>query len=160
INNAFSALPASGGSVYLMEGTYTLSAAISIPNNTTLGGAGTATIITLPNAQNGSYNMITNSDTSTGTNVTIENLLIDGNKANQSSGSMKGIFFNGLGSNTTRSGGKVLSVTAQNVFGGYGIMLIGSANNTINGNTSDNNGSAGIYLSSSTTNSTVSGNVT
>src|SRR5665213_3388259 len=145
-----------------MEGTYTLSAAVSVPNNTTLEGAGTATIITLPNSQNGTYNMITNSDTSTGTNVTIENLLIDGNKANQASGNMAGVLFNGMGSGT-RAGGNITDVTVQNIYASFssthgGIVLSSSSGNTVSGNTSNSSSGNGISLSSSL-NNTITGNM-
>jgi len=159
INSALSALPAGGGIVYLTDGTYILSNSINAPNNTTIAGAGAATILTIPNAQNGSYSMIANSDTSNGTHVVIQNLLIDGNKANQSSGSMKGINFFHMGS-TTRDGGKITNVVVRNMFDNSfaGIYVSASGNNTIIGNTVQSNGNDGILLSASTYNSVI-GNV-
>ena len=133
INSALTALPAGGGTVYLMEGTYNFTAGVSVPNNATLSGAGTGTILTIPNTQNSSYNFITNTDTSTGTGVTIRDLLIDGNKANNGSAVMSGIFLNGIASNA-----KVTNVLIKNVAGANGISLSSSsyvtlANNTITG---------------------------
>jgi len=145
INSALTA--AAGGKVYLTEGTYTLTGAISVPNNTTLAGAGVTTVLTVPNAQNGSYDMIANTDTSTGTNVTIRDLKIDGNSANQTSGTMYGIHLNGVGSGSGSSaipGPTVSNVTAMNVYNGYGIAVATSFNGIITGNTTQGNGSTGI----------------
>ncbi|MDL2342274.1 MAG: right-handed parallel beta-helix repeat-containing protein [Patescibacteria group bacterium] len=159
INTALTA--AAGGSVYLAEGTYTVSAAISIPNNTTLFGAGAGTLITIPNAQNGSYNLIENTDQSTGTRAFVHDLQIDGNKANQTSGSMNGIYFIGMGSGSGTSaveGTKITNVIVRKVFGGKGIGFSGSSNGTITGNTVDGN-SIGIYTTNSNYN-TFAGNMT
>lgn len=180
INTALTALPSGGGSVYLMEGTYTVSAPISVPDNTTLSGAGAATIITIPNAQNGTYAIIQNTDTA-GANVVIQNMLIDGNKANQTSGSMYGIKFSMPSASSTSIAGKVQNVTAQNLYGSlaaalyvsstnnlsisnsfftgtyYGIQLSSGGNNVVANNIVNSNTQAGIVSVGSNSN-TITGN--
>ena len=160
INTALSA--ATGGSVYLTEGTYSETAAISIPNNTTLFGAGAGTLITIPNAQNGSYNIIANTDTTTGTHVTIHDLQIDGNKSNQTSGTMYGVNFVNMGGgsgSTARAGANVTNITVKNLFGGSGILLnTSSSNNYIAGVTSLNN-NWGVYVTNSSSNNTITDNI-
>jgi len=161
INSALTALPAAGGTVYLTEGTYTLGAAISVPNNTILAGAGAATILTVPNAQNGTYAMITNTDTTTGTHVVIRDLLIDGNKANQTAGVMEAVYFNGIGSGsgaTARDGGRVAGVTVRNMLG-YGVYLFSALNGTITNNTVLGTVSGGIVLDGASTNNLLTDNV-
>jgi len=180
INSALTA--AAGGSVYLTEGTFTLSNSINIPNNTTLFGAGAGTLITIPNAQNGSYAVISNTDTSTGSSVSIHDLRIDGNKANQTSGFAYGIYLDHMGSGSGSSainGAKVSNVIVANLFNGTGIYLNNSnytningstiqknsngitvrgSDNTITGNVIQNNTSTGITLTSSATANTITGN--
>jgi parallel beta-helix repeat protein len=165
INAALTALPAGGGRVYLAEGTYYLSAAISVPNNTTLAGSGAGSKITIPNTQNGSYNLIQNTDTATGTHIAIQDLLIDGNKTSQSSGSMNAIYMNGVGGgsgSTTRDGAKISNVTVRSVFGN-GIRLTNtSSNSSITNVTTALMSSGGIAVSGQynvIANSNVQGNV-
>jgi parallel beta-helix repeat protein len=138
INTALTAADPAGsgrktGKVYLFAGTYNLTAAISVPNNTTLAGSGNATVITVPSSQNGSYNMISAAST-----TVIRDLKVDGNKAGQTSGTMQGVY---LASNSTVSG-----VTITNIYGatGSGIKISGK-NNTVSGNTLTNNSYAGVY---------------
>jgi parallel beta-helix repeat protein len=157
INNALSrADPASAisgarksGKVYLFAGTYTIDASVSMPNNTTLVGAGRGTVITLPNSFNASINAVTNTTTGgNGTGVVVQNLRLDGNKANQTSGATNGIYFNGVGSGTGSSavqGGKIVGVWSNGWYGGHGINLSSSSNNTVTGNT-DNQLPRGQHL--------------
>lgn len=157
INTALTA--AAGGTVYILGGTVSVTGSISMPNNTTLSGAGAGTIITVPNAQNGSYNIITNTDTTTGTQVNIRDLFLDGNSSNQTSGNMVGIYFNGMGTGITRNGGKINSVIIQNLKSGTGISLASSSNNTIT-NSTVRAGTYGISLSGSTNNTISNDNIT
>jgi parallel beta-helix repeat protein len=180
INSALTA--AAGGTVYLMEGTYSTTASINVPNNTVLSGAGTGTIIIPGNLAN----TITNTDTVNGTNVTIQNLSINGNN-NFSFGTQYGIYFNGMGS-LSRPGGSILNVkitqfntgagislnasshntiTADTVIGIYcgcgfyynnGILLTTSSNNLISNNFIQANSVAGISITTSSTHNTVTGN--
>lgn len=125
INSALTA--AAGGKVYLTEGTFTISGSISVPNNTTLAGAGTGTIITIPNSFNTDISAITNTTTGgNGTGIIIQDLKLDGNKANQTSGKMAGIYFNGTLSS------RITNVSANNWYGtstytGTGIWLSSSS---------------------------------
>lgn len=182
INNALTA--GSGKKVVLLAGTYTLDAAVSVPNNTTLAGVGDGSLITVPNSFNASIGIITNTDSATGTGVTVRDLKIDGNKANQTSGTMRGVYFNNMGAGSgasARPGGIVTGVLVQNVYGGNGVLLenthntvltatvarLNSAsginidtsnNNRITANQSQGNGSLGINLATAS-NNTITGNM-
>ncbi len=139
INAALTA--AAGGKVYLAEGTYTIAASISVPNDTTLAGSGAATVITVPNSFNSSINALTNSTTGgNGKGVVIQDMKLDGNRANQASGSMRGIYFTGIGSGADSSavqGGKISNVHADN-WNTHGIYVTSSANSAITGNSAQN----------------------
>ncbi len=116
INNALTA--AAGGKVYLFEGTYYITASVSIPNNTTLAGAGDGTVITKPSATNGTWGMIVNSDSTTGKAVVVRDLKVDGNGANQTSDISVGIWLSGVGGGsglTARVGALVSHVTVTNM---------------------------------------------
>jgi parallel beta-helix repeat protein len=176
INSALTA--AAGGKVYLTEGTYTVSASISIPNNTTLAGAGRGTLITIPNSHNAGLYAIVNSDTATGTGVTVQDLHLDGNESNQTSGEQFAIKVEGIGDGATgRSGAKLINLWVENwddagiiiegdnsiVMGVHannsreGIYAFGSYN-TITGNIASGNSSEGIVLDGSGSGNTVVGN--
>jgi parallel beta-helix repeat protein len=160
INAALTA--GAGKKVLLLAGTYTIDAGISVPNNTTLAGAGSGTVITIPNSFNTNINAITNTTTGgNGTGVTIQDLRLEGNKANQSSGSMYGIYFNGVGSGSGSSaiaGGKITNVAVNN-WRSTGIYLSSSSNNILTGNILQKNTSYGIYLFSSSNNNTITGTI-
>jgi parallel beta-helix repeat protein len=154
---------AAGGKVYLFPGTYTINASISIPNNTTLAGAGTGTTITYPNSMaNATYKAITNTTTTNGTGVTIQNLTVDGNKAGQTTGTFYGIYLDGMGTSTTR-GATVTNVTAKNLKGsnGAGIALNNTNNIVISGSTFLSNDGTGVYfgVATSADNSSVTNSV-
>ena len=153
INSALTAADPAGsgkksGKVMLASGTYVLGAAVVVPNNTELAGSGGATILRIPNSQNGSYNMIQSGDTSTGTGVVIRSLTLDGNRANQTSGSMRGIYLVGMGSGSgasARSGGHVSQVTVKGVRG-FGFSVVASANTVVSDNVIQDNSSSGLAL--------------
>ncbi len=161
INTALTA--GSGGIVYLQSGTYTLGAtSISVPNTTTLSGAGDGTVLTYPNSFGSgttNYYAITNTDTVTGTGVTIRDIKINGNRANQSGGRFYGINISGIGS-TTLTGASIERMTIQNLNGlfgaGSGIHITNTKNSTLSSNTLMGN-SSGIRLDGSSSN-TVTGN--
>ncbi len=96
INDAIAELPSDGGIVYLMEGTYIVSGSIELPNNTTLSGAGNATVIQVRDEHDANLEVITNADTTTGTSVTIRDLRVDGNRTNQTSGFQTAIYLDGV----------------------------------------------------------------
>lgn len=160
INAALTA--ASGGKVYLAEGTYYLTGSISIPNNTTLEGVGDGTLITIPNSQNGSYSFITNTDTITGAGVTIRNLKIDGNRANNFGAAVyNGIYINGVGSDgaSNRRGALVEKVNVRNIYSstGYGIGIVNSPYSKVLNNTVYDVRFVGILVDN-TSNVTITGN--
>ncbi|HET8708985.1 MAG TPA: right-handed parallel beta-helix repeat-containing protein, partial [Candidatus Saccharimonadales bacterium] len=131
-----------------------------------------------------SVGLIQNSDATNGNDhITVRDLKLDGNKANQVSGTANGINFTKVGAGTTTVGAHILNIWAENftdvgiklsngsrinVTGvsahfnnNNGISLSGTSySNVTGGNFSDNtNASAtGIALTSSSTGNTISGN--
>lgn len=88
IQDAIDALPANGGSIYVREGTYTISiSGITITkSNVVITGAGEGTVLQAANSL--SDNIFTIGDgTNSYSNITIANLKIDGRSLYQSSGS-------------------------------------------------------------------------
>jgi parallel beta-helix repeat protein len=149
INNAIAALPASGGIVYLLEGTYVVNGSVSVTSNVTLSGSGRSTIVQLTNSHNVNINIINVANPSN--NVKITNLYIDGNRANQTSGTaMRGISSTNAGSGSGSSAvpgvmiDSVYVVNARN----DGIYLNSATNSSITNSTATNNGSSGIWASS------------
>ncbi len=144
INSALTA--AAGGKVYLFEGTFTTDDVISIPNNTTLSGAGRGTLIQFANIAGQTKNMITNTDTTTGTGVVIRDVRLDGDKATNTTGTMYGIYLEGMGSQSgSRQGGIVTNTWISN-FISDGIRLNTSSYNNITNNTLQANTGNGIYI--------------
>ncbi len=139
IQSAINALPASGGAVYIREGTYTVSSSIAVPSNVALIGAGTATKIFLANGAN--TDVITASGVH---NVIIADLRIDGNKTNQTEYS-HGIEF------TNVENSRISGCWVEEIYG-YGIYFVGSSNNVITSNTVRSNSYSGIALNSSNNN--------
>jgi len=88
IQTAINALPSTGGSVYLTDGIFTLSANIDLGNKTgvRLIGSGPGTILKTGNGMNASAIR-----GGTVTNITLADFAIDGNNANNTSG--KGLQF-------------------------------------------------------------------
>lgn len=146
INQAIQDLPADGGEIIILDGTYNIGARIDVnKNNVTIRGNGDATI--LKRMWNSSFaeGVITLNIAS---NCKIENLQIDGNKSVYTSLSNYGIFLYFSNHNTVTD-----NVCNNNR---RGISLISSGDNIITGNTCDNNG-FGIYLDISS-NNTITGN--
>lgn len=96
INSAISALPAGGGTVYLMEGTYIVDGSIDLASNVAIKGSGNATVVKLKDSTASTVSMF-NTPTSM-TNFEIAYLKLDGNKSNQSSGQHTGVLVNGISS--------------------------------------------------------------
>lgn len=87
INTAISSLPSGGGSVLLMEGTYVIGGAILLPDNIEFSGLGISTILQLAPNQPNLQAIIENSDPASGNEfISIRNLMMDGNQANQTPG--------------------------------------------------------------------------
>ncbi len=130
INAALTA--ASGGKVYLTEGTYTANETILVPNNTTLQGAGSGTEIRLADIDT-TDNLIENADTSTGTGITIRDLKLNGQKGLNTSGTIHGIYLNGMGDgsgSSVRVGANISSVHIHD-FRSEGLHMNNSDNNTV-----------------------------
>ena len=88
INQAIDDLPAAGGRIILREGTYTLSGKIIIDkSNVILEGQGMGSKIILANTTNTDIIEI-GDGVSTYTFISVKNLYIEGNKANQTSNGM------------------------------------------------------------------------
>jgi parallel beta-helix repeat protein len=154
IEQAFAALPAAGGRVKLSEGTFTFNSSLDIlKSNVSLEGSGPGTKLFLANGANVSVIVVGNGAT-TLSNIKICNLLIDGNKANQTKESY-GIYFYGA------SGYLITNSVIENCWINNcyydGIYLYYSNNNTITGNNCQLNIYDGIYLESSN-NNTITGN--
>lgn len=87
INAAIDALPAAGGRVLLKEATYTLSAPVTITtSNVNLEGAGWGTILKAAGGLDDDVLRIGDDGTSEVKHVTVSDIAIDGNKANQAAG--------------------------------------------------------------------------
>lgn len=186
INNALTAANPAGagrktGKVYLFAGTYTASATISIPNNTTLTGAGQGTLLQLADID-ATDNLIENSDTTTGTGVTIQDIRLDGQDSLNTAGTQHGIYLNGMGDgsgvsarqgakltnvivNNFRSNGIYLNNSDNNSFtaittqaNDYGYLLNASINNSVRNSSIFGNASYGAYLGSSSNNNVIANN--
>ncbi len=118
INQALTA--AAGGYVYLAEGTYTIDASISVPNNTTISGSGNGTIIQFGNfgATSVSLAAIKNTDTTTGEGVVIRDLQINGRNTINTAGTQNGVQLVGVGTadgGASLKGGVVDNVKVSNI---------------------------------------------
>ena len=125
INAAITALPATGGEIVILDGTYNITAKIDVTkDNVSIRGNGNATVLKRMFDSSVKEGVITLTSRS---GCKIANLQIEGNKT---------------------------SYTNSN---NYGIYLDSSNNNTVTGNTCNNNNS-GIYLASSSRDNAVTGN--
>jgi len=98
INAAINALPATGGTVLLLEGTYSISAPIVLVKNCALKGVGGGKAVQITLANNSDCNMIYFQQTDAVSSfLYVGYLLLAGNKANQASG--RGILFEWDGAN-------------------------------------------------------------
>ncbi|CAN5380327.1 hypothetical protein BH10PAT3_BH10PAT3_3070 [soil metagenome] len=159
INAALTALSTSGpggtnigGTVYLAEGTYSILDTIFVYDNMTLAGAGQGTKLELATQVGIAENLIENQNVTTGTGVVIQDMVLDGKKSLNTSGTQRGIYFDNMGDTTSpRNGGTIRNVTLRD-FRENGIYLIASDNNTITGNTTIANNLYGTYFNSSYSN--------
>jgi parallel beta-helix repeat protein len=154
IIQALNDLPATGGEVVILDGTYNITASINIPkDNVSLRGNGNATILkrmyNSTNTDSGSTakGLITLNGKS---GCKIQGLQIDGNKATYTASYNSGIYLFSSSSDNTVTGN-----TCNNNY--YGISLYSSSNNTVTGNIYNNN-NYGIYLSALSSDNTVTGN--
>jgi parallel beta-helix repeat protein len=147
INNAIAALPATGGEVIILDGTYNITARINVnKNNVSIRGNGNATVLKRMWNSSFSEGIITLTSVQ---GCRIENLQIDGNKTTYTSNYNYAIRLHSSNNNNTVTGN-----TCNNNY--HGIHLSSSSNNTVTNNTCNNN-EHGIRLDSSS-NNTVTGN--
>lgn len=145
INAAIQALSASGGEIIILDGTYNITAEISInKNNVSIKGNGNATILKRMWVSGSDEGVITLNGVS---NCKIENLQIEGRKS------------------WSYDHGIYLSSSDNNIIIGnicnnneHGIFLEASSNNTIIGNICNNNGEGIRLYTSSSINNTIIGN--
>jgi parallel beta-helix repeat protein len=138
----------------LSEGTFTFGSSLDIlKSNVSLEGSGPGTKLFLANGANTSVIVVGNGATAL-SNIKISDLLIDGNKTNQTEAS-HGIYFYGA-SGYLITNSVIENVWVKNCYS-CGIYLSYSNNNTVTGNNSQSNNFYGIYLSYSN-NNTVTGN--
>lgn len=141
---AFSAVPASGGVVYVPQGTYKISSALTASNNTIIQGDGPhATVISQTST---TANAVT---ATTPSNLAIRDLSLQG----PNSGSGNGINF------TDNAGAGVSQlVTLQNVgvnqFGGHGVYVETPIVTTLSKVNVSNCGGNGFYLNTNGTGGT------
>ena len=144
INSALTA--AAGGKVYLAEGTYTVNSSISIPNNTTLAGTSNGTMIQFAVHGSNDY-MIKNTDQTTGTGITIQDMQLNGRKDIVTTTDF-GIYLNHMGSgsgSTTVKGAVLRNVLVEN-FSFSGIALYASSHNLISQVKVKSNNNLGVYI--------------
>jgi parallel beta-helix repeat protein len=90
--DAAAALSPAGGTVYLCGGTYNVTGSILLKSYINLRGAGLVTKLFVPNGTNSDLDVIKSAnELATTYYVIISDLFINGNKSNQSSGTMNGI---------------------------------------------------------------------
>ncbi len=172
INQAIQALPATGGEIVILDGTYNIAARINVTkDNVSIRGNGNATILKRMFNSSVAEGVITLTSRS---GCKIANLQIEGNRTSYTNSNNYGIYLVASSDNTVTGntcnnnsyGIYLVSSSNNNTITGntcnnnnsysYGIYLDASSNNTVTGNTCNNN-SYGIYLSSSS-NNTVTGN--
>ena len=136
INAAIQALPETGGEILILDGTYKITAPITVnKNGATLRGNGTATI--LQRNWNSSVEEGVINITAANGGITVQNIQINGKIYNYTDTKNYGIYI------TSGSNNIVNNICSNNYSCG---IFSGSDNNTIIGNTCNNNKSKGIEL--------------
>ena len=148
INAAITALPATGGEIVILDGTYNITAKIDVTkDNVSIRGNGNATVLKRMFDSSVDEGVITLTSRS---GCKISNLQVDGNKGSYTNYRNYNIYLGSSSNNT------IIGNTCNN---SYGIYFTNSSNNTVTGNTCYNNGkSSGIQLDTSSNNNTVTGN--
>ena len=166
IETAIAALPATGGTVVLLDGTYSIGDGAGdgidiTKSNVTITGAGRSTVLQRQGDTASNDGVITVGNGSTAySGVVISNLFIDGQETLYSGIQNVGILF------TTDITQSTITNTWIDRNDGYGIYFLGSAsdtaNNNITGNVITNNDAVGIQISDSShnriTNNHIEGN--
>ncbi len=156
IASAIAALPSTGGTVYLMEGTYIIDTTILLPSKVTLIGAGRGTIIKLKNGINASIEALSESALNH-TRITISDLSLDGNKVNNTSGTQDGI--NLVNNNGDTTYDVINNVTAEN-FRDKGASLLAHYSKITNSSFMNNGMGLMVGDNSVVSNNTVVSNTT
>lgn len=170
INAAIQTLPETGGEIVILDGTYNITAPITVnKNGATLCGHGIATILQR------NWDSLVNEGviniTAVNGGVTVQNIQIDGNTENYKNPRNYGIYIisdsNNVVNNTCNNNSSHSievyhsdnnTVTGNICNNNYmGIEMYHSDNNTATGNTCNNNTNSGIYLYEGN-NNTVTGN--
>ena len=157
INEALSNLPSTGGIVLLKKGTYTVAGSIDIlKSSVILQGEGKATKIFLVNSGNVDIIRIGNGTTIVNDCV-VENLMVDGNKANQTSLGAAVVIYGSSGTKALRNIVRGCRFTNCNL---DALKLIYADKSIIQNNVIDENtGGAGIGIFSSSQSNDILGNV-
>ena len=172
INAAIQALPATGGQILILDGTYIITASITIDKiGVTLRGNGTATILQRNWNSSTVEGVITITAMDGG--VTVQNIQIRGGKQSYTNTNNIGILLKNTQDNTItenicndNSGNGIhlestqdSTITENTCNNNYsGIFLSVVDNTTITGNTCSDSGIAGIHLSDANSNNTITGN--
>ena len=120
IQTALDALPATGGTVVLSDGTFVISAVINVASNTHLMGMGEGkTILQQKDHHPLASGMVANKTTPAG-GITLNDFTVDGNKANNGAGTSMGISL--LQSSTST----IQNIEVKNVNGPNGIVVSGN----------------------------------
>jgi len=90
IQAAIDALPATGGSVILLDGTFVLGAGITIASYKSLIGTGFGTVLKIKDGLNVDIKVIDDADNPS-VNIIVANMTLDGNKANNAAGAQQGL---------------------------------------------------------------------
>jgi parallel beta-helix repeat protein len=155
INTAITAISSTGGTVYLKEGTYIIDGSIQLPSNVTLSGAGPSTVIKLKDGINAAFTAVQESALSQ-TRIGVMNLKLDGNSANNSSGTQYGIDLTNIGS-ATAPGATINNIEVTG-FRNDGIHGVNGGNHKITSSSFISNGGAGVSLNMSSVTGTVISN--
>ena len=145
INAAIAALPSSGGTILLSEGNFACIANLTIPNNVTIAGTGTSTVLTFTGSE------VTQCITISGNNVAVKSMkLVVGAGAGQAGARPNLIYASGRNyisiSDCYLYGDKTVANDGSN-YRQCGIRITNSVRGSIYGNTVENFWQRGIYVS-------------
>lgn len=127
IQAAINALPAGGGRVVLLEGTFDISNDIDLVSNLKLSGQGDSTILQMADGVAGDHCLTGNAIT----NVEISDLLVDGDKAAQTGVQTQfGIYWTTV-SHSIIIGVSVIDVGSSAALSGYGIYFNNCDHNVV-----------------------------
>jgi parallel beta-helix repeat protein len=159
IQEAIDNLPSGGGIVRLKQGTYTLSAVISIlKSNVVLEGEGAATVIKMANSVNLDYLIaIGNGGTTTYQNCTIRKIRFDCNKANQTAGTGSGPII--YGASSYKNSRHIIENCWVHDSRSDAVRLLGAEDSMVKGCIVWNAGGSAIGVFTSSQYNTIHGNV-